>query len=183
MRIDTPELEQMSPEQRAVYENIVQGPRGVFRGPATVWIHQPALADAAQALGAYCRYGTSLPASLSEMAILCVAAYWRSDYEWWAHEPMARKAGLSENIISCLRAGAVPDNMSADEQMVYQVSQSLQETRQVSDSLYAKASSVLSEAGLVDLIGVLGYYTFVSMTLNCFQLKTPDGSTVFSKTE
>jgi len=85
----------MSEEQRRVYDAIAAGPRGVVRGPLAVWLQSPGLAQRAQDLGAFCRYGSSLPPRLSELAILVTGAHWRAGYEWCVHAPIARSAGLA----------------------------------------------------------------------------------------
>ena len=92
-------LEKLSAEQRRAYDAIVSGPRGRVVGPLRVWLESPQLADHAQALGAFCRFGTSLPPRLSELAIITAGAFWRASFEWHAHAPMAIKAGIDMKFI------------------------------------------------------------------------------------
>ena len=168
----------MSEQQRRVYDAIASGPRGKVRGPLAIWLHRPGLAEHAQALGQYCRYESSLPPRLSELAILTLAALWRAPFEWWAHHPIALKAGLDPDVAEQIRAGATPTFVRQDESLVYRFVRELAETRQVSDALYQEAETVLGPDKLVDLVGVAGYYTLISMTLNVFQILPTDGSTI-----
>ena len=98
----------MDDEQRRVLSDILSGPRGNLDGPFLAWVHSPQLADSAQKLGAFCRYGTRLELRLSELAILLTAAWWQSQAEWQIHEPIARQAGLAEGVIAAVRELGVP---------------------------------------------------------------------------
>src|SRR5215471_4082280 len=111
--------------QREVFEAIRSGPRGVVEGPLRVWLHSPALAERAQQLGAFCRYGTRLPARLSELAIVTVGAFWRSGFEWHVHAPIARRAGIAAEAIEAIRTGATPTLAAPDERAVYDFSREL----------------------------------------------------------
>ncbi|MPS30257.1 carboxymuconolactone decarboxylase family protein [Pigmentiphaga sp.] len=177
-RLNPPDVEQMSEHQRRVYDAIASGPRGKVRGPLAIWLHRPGLAEHAQALGQYCRYDSSLPPRLSELAILTMAALWRAPFEWWAHHPIALKAGLDADVAEQIRAGATPVFAQRDESLVYRFVRELVETRRVPDALYQEAIEVLGKDGVVDLVGMAGYYTLISMTLSVFDIPTPDGSTV-----
>ena len=95
-RLPIPNRDDLTPEQRAVHDRILSGPRGGVRGPLAVWLHRPDLADRAQRLGVYCRYGSSLPPRLSELAILTTARIWDASFEWETHRPHALSAGVSE---------------------------------------------------------------------------------------
>ncbi len=170
-----PELDPttLTQDQKRVYDAIAAGPRGKVQGPLALWLQRPDLADRAQALGRYCRYDSSLPARLSELAILVTARIWGSEFEWWAHEPHAQAAGLSRSVIEALRADAQPPFEQDDEDVVYQVARALHLEKRLPEPLYDRAVAVLGLDGLVDLVGVLGYYTLVSMTLNTFEIEPP----------
>lgn len=168
--------EAYTPEQRAVASAIAAGPRGVVQGPLAVWLHRPGLADRAQALGQYCRYDSSLPPLLSELAILVTARVWGSEFEWHAHKHHALNAGLPAAAVEAIRTGATPALGSAAEQAVYDVATTLNRTRRLDDALYARAEAALGRDGLVDLVGVLGYYTLISMTINAFEVPRPEGT-------
>ncbi|PLC49684.1 4-carboxymuconolactone decarboxylase [Pollutimonas subterranea] len=174
-----PEPDQMSEHQRRVYDAIMAGPRGRVRGPLAVWLHRPGLAEHAQALGQYCRYDSSLPPRLSELAILTMAALWRSDFEWWAHQPIAVEAGITPDITECIRLGGTPVFVEQDEALVYEFIGSLVENRRVPDELYQRAVHLLGEPSVVDLVGLAGYYTLISMTLNVFDIQPPEGESKF----
>lgn len=170
-----PELdpESLTAEQKRVYDEIASGPRGGVRGPLAVWLRRPGLADRAQALGRYCRYDSSLSPRLSELAILTTALIWDASYEWAAHEPHAEKAGLPRPVIDALKEDRDPPFEADDEAVVYEVARKLNLERRLSDELHARAVAVLGLEGLIDLVGVLGYYSLISMTLNAFEIEAP----------
>jgi 4-carboxymuconolactone decarboxylase len=167
-----------SPEQRALVEAIRSGPRGTstqIRGPFAVMLHAPAYGQLAQQLGGYCRFGTSVPPRLSEFAILATASIWRAQYEWFAHAPMAERAGVKPQTIRALHAGRVPMSAPKDERAIYDFVKELYRTRRVRDRTYARVHAVLGDRGMVELVGILGYYVVVSMTLNVFRMPLPEG--------
>jgi 4-carboxymuconolactone decarboxylase len=170
-----PDPEHMSEHQRRVYEAIMSGPRGRVRGPLAVWLHRPGLAEHAQALGQYCRYDSSLEPLLSELAILTMASLWRSEFEWWAHYPIAVKAGLDPEAAQSILRGDRPVFSREDEDVVYDFIHTLVQTRNVPDTLYQRALDTLGRDRVVDLVGLAGYYTMISMTLNVFDIQPPDG--------
>ena len=102
------DLETLTPEQKEVADAIRNGPRGGMRGPFEAWLRAPGLADTAQKVGAYCRFGTSLPGDVSELAILLAGREWRSQFEFWAHTRLGLQAGLPADIIEAIRTGATP---------------------------------------------------------------------------
>jgi 4-carboxymuconolactone decarboxylase len=168
--------EQMNAPQRALVDALRSGPRGKsieIGGPFAAFLHAPVFGDLAQRLGAHCRYKTAVPPRLSEFAILCTARLWRSQYEWYAHEPMAAKAGVKPETIKALRAGRVPKKAPKDERAIYDFVQELYKKRRVSDAAYRRVRVFLDDAAMVELVGILGYYTLVSMTLNVFRMLPP----------
>ncbi len=165
----------MNEAQRRAADAIRSGPRSGLRGPFNAWLRSPELCDQAQKLGAFVRFGTSLPQRLKELAILVTARFWNAQFEWYAHARIAREEGLGEAVIAAIHARARPEFTEADEELVYDFSRALHETHQIDDALYAKAVERFGEAGVVELVGVLGYYTLVSMTLNAFQVPVPEG--------
>ena len=176
-----PELryDEMTAEQQRVHDEIAAGPRGKVVGPLKVWLYSPELADRAQKLGAYVRYRSALPAALSELAILLTARLWQADFEWYAHVGPARAAGIPAAVIEAVRVGAEPALEDPKARAVYAVARELHEARALSDQTYAHAEAALGREGLVDLVGILGYYTLISMTLKAFDVATPDGSHPF----
>ncbi len=166
----------MNEAQRALLAALRAGPRGQSitpRGPFAVWMHAPELGDLAQKLGAHCRYNKALPSRLSEFAILCTARLWRAQYEWYAHAPMAERAGVKPKTIQDLRAGRAPKSAPRDERAIYAFVQELYKTRRVSDAAYKRARAFLGDAATVELVGILGYYALISMTLNVFRMMPP----------
>ena len=168
---------QMNEAQRALLGSLRAGPRGksmTVRGPFAAWMHAPELGELAQRLGAHCRYRTRLPARLSEFAILCTARAWRAQYEWYAHAPMAADAGVKPKTIADLQAGREPKSAPKDERAIYAFVQELYKTRRVSDRTYKRVQSLLGDAATVELVGILGYYVLISMTLNVFHMLPPE---------
>lgn len=160
--------ENMDDEQRRVLSDILSGPRGNLDGPFLAWVHSPQLADSAQKLGAFCRYGTRLELRLSELAILLTAAWWQSQAEWQIHEPIARQAGLAEGVIEALQRGGEPPFERDDECLVYRLGWSLYANKRIEQALYDEGVEAFGEAGMVELVGIFGYYALVAMTLNAF---------------
>jgi 4-carboxymuconolactone decarboxylase len=172
-----PELkrEKMTDAQKQVYDAIAKGPRGGVRGPFGPLLRSPVLTDRVQKLGEYLRYGTSLPARLNEFAILINARFWDSKYEWFAHKPLAIKGGLDEAIANELAQNKRPANMKPDEELIYDFCTTLHREHFVGDALFKRAVAALGEQGVIDLIGVSGYYTLVSMVLNVAEIPLPPG--------
>jgi len=168
----------MNDAQRTLLDSLRAGPRGASitpRGPFAVWMHAPEFGELAQRLGAHCRYKTALPPRLSEFAILCTARLWRAQYEWFAHAPMAEKAGVKPKTIENLRLGRAPKSAPNDERVIYAFVKELYKTRRVSDRMYRRLQSLLGDGATVELVGILGYYALISMTLNVFQMLPPEG--------
>jgi len=176
---------QMNDSQRALLEAIRSGPRGKSitpRGPFAVWLHAPEFGHLAQALGGHCRYKTALPPRLSEFAILCTARLWRAQYEWFAHAPMAEKAGVKTKTIADLRAGREPTSAPKDERAIFAFVRELYKANRVSGRAYKRVHGLLGDAGTVELVGILGYYALISMTLNVFRMMPPaDAALAFAE--
>jgi 4-carboxymuconolactone decarboxylase len=168
-------LEKMTPAQRTVADAIMSGPRKGMNGPFNAWLRSPELADRLQKVGEYVRFNSSLDKRLNEMAILMTAQHWGSQYEWYAHAPLAIKAGLDPAIVTALGAGKKPDNMKDDEVVVWEFTTQLRRDRNVDDAIYDKALERFGERGIMDLIAVNGYYDVVSMTLNVARVGPPSG--------
>jgi len=159
-------LEEMTPGQRRMAENLLSGPRKGMRGPFSALLYSPEIGDHAQKLGAEVRFQNSLPDPLKELAILVVARFWTAQFEWYAHRRLAIEAGLDAAITDAIAEGKRPARMSADERAVYDFASELLETREVSDATFAAVKDRFGEKGVVDLICTMGYYGLVSMTLN-----------------
>ncbi len=173
-RFPTLKPEDMTPAQRQVAEAIMAGPRKSMGGPFNAWLRSPALADKLQQVGEQVRFHSSLAPRLSEFAILITAREWDADYEWYAHYPLAMKAGLAPKVAADLATSRRPRAMAADEAAVYDLMAELRRTHRVSDSTYARAQKILGDQGVVDLVALSGYYDLVSMTLNTAQVSPPE---------
>ena len=174
-RLPDLDLTTFSDEQRAIHAAIMAGPRGRVEGPLKVWMRSAGLADNAQRLGAFCRFGTSLEPRLSELAIMVTGRVWTAQFEWSVHKPIALKAGLSEAVLEAIRTRQTPPFEHDDERVVHDFAQALHVHRKVPDALYAKAIEVLGETRVVELVGILGYYTLISMTINAFNVPLEAG--------
>jgi 4-carboxymuconolactone decarboxylase len=178
IRLPPLDPETLSPRQREVYHSILCSARHSVEGPLRAWLASPELADRAQALGLKCRFGSSLAPSLSELAILTVAAYWKSEFEWHAHAPLALQAGLSAAVIDAVRIGAAPPFAHPDESIVQAFAVELLRHHAVSQPTFNAARARFGDEGVVDLIGILGYYTLIAMTIAAFEIPAPAGRPV-----
>jgi 4-carboxymuconolactone decarboxylase len=118
-----------------------------------------------------------VPPRLSEFAILVTARHWRAQYEWFAHAPIAERAGVKPRTIAELRAGRIPRSAAKDERAIYDFISELYRTRRVREASYRRVQTLLGDAATVELVGILGYYALVSMLLNTFHAPLPEGET------
>ena len=167
--------DRLTDEQKAAVAEFEQA-RGPLSGPWHVLARSPGMLNPARALSDYVRFNSSLPPRLSEFAILITAREWTSQYEWNAHHGLAMRGGLAPEIAAALAEGRRPEGMAPDEAAVYDFCIELHRNRSVSDATYARALELLGEQGIVDMIGLSGWYTLVSMTLNTARL-TPENPT------
>jgi 4-carboxymuconolactone decarboxylase len=166
---------EMNADQKQTYDESIVGKRGKPPAPMMAWLNSPEMARHATRLGGFLRFDTLFPAKLSEIAILVTARHWTSHYEWYAHKRLALQGGMDPQIIEAIRDRRTPTFDDAKAQMIYEVSKSLHEGHGVAKTLYDEAVKVLTERGIVEVIGLCGYYTMVSMTLNTFEFELPEG--------
>ncbi|BAM86641.1 hypothetical protein S58_06270 [Bradyrhizobium oligotrophicum S58] len=166
---------EMSADQRQTYDESIASKRGSPPPPMMAWLNSPEMARHATRLGAVLRYDTMFPAALSEIAILVTARHWTAHYEWSAHKRLALAGGLDIKIIEDIRDRRTPEFSDPKAKMIYDVAKSLHEGHGLTDALYADAITLLGERGMVEIIGLCGYYTMVSMTLNAFEFDLPEG--------
>jgi len=166
---------EMTPTQKKMFEGLISGERRGAGGPFNVLLRSPEMGDLAQQFGASMRFHSSMPPKLNELAIIITAQHWRSNYEWYAHKRAALGAGLNAAIVNAIAAGTRPAAMQADEEAVYNFCTELLTNKQVSDKTFQAAKDKFGERGVVDLIGVSGYYGLVSMLLNVDRYPLPDG--------
>lgn len=185
-RFKTISVENLTAEQKVVYDTIRGGPRakiansgaskpGPLGGPFNVMLRSPAVGNIVQALGGEIRFKSTIPSKLNELAIMVTARYWTSQYEWMAHCKLALEAGLDPAKAKDVAENRRPANMDADEAMIYDFSRELHETKGVSDANYKRVLDRFGERGVFDLIAVNGYYSLVSMILNVDKTPLPDG--------
>jgi 4-carboxymuconolactone decarboxylase len=170
--------EELTPPQKAWADMIAAPPRNAkFTAPPyRAYIRNPDLAPKLSALSEYLRWNTSLAPRLSELAILITAREWTAQYEWFAHYPLALKGGLDPKVAEAIAAGIRPDSMKDDEAALYDLATALYRDRKVSDSVYKAALEKFGERGIMDIIGIIGYYDLVSMTLITMQAGPPNDS-------
>jgi 4-carboxymuconolactone decarboxylase len=166
---------EMNEDQKQTYDESIAGKRGAPPPPMMAWLNSPEMARHATRLGAFLRFDTVFPAKLSEIAILVTARHWTSHYEWYAHKRLALKGGMDPKIIEDIRDRRMPNFDDPKGQMIHDVSKSLHEGHGLTKGLYDEAVKMLGERGLVEIIGLCGYYTMVSMTLNTFEFDLPQG--------
>jgi 4-carboxymuconolactone decarboxylase len=166
----------MSPPQKTMTMNLLTGPRQGMGGPFNVLLRSPEMGDLAQKLGEYARFRPDVPAKLRELAIIVTARHWTAHYEWYAHRRAAAQAGLKEEIIKAIADRKRPTGMQPDEEAVYNFASELLETRNVSDATFKSVVDKFGEKGVVDIIGVMGYYQMVSMLLNVDRYPLPAGT-------
>src|ERR1700716_1361124 len=171
-------VENLTPPQKAWAETIAPPPRNakITNPPYRAYVRSPDLAPRLSALSDYLRWNTSLPPRLSELAILITARQWTAQYEWFAHYPLALKAGLDPKVAADIAAGKRPDNMKDDEAALYDLATALYRDKKVSDPIYKAALAKFGERGIMDIIGIIGYYDLVSMTLITMQAGAPNDS-------
>jgi len=166
-------LETLPPEARPLGEEIIKISSVGLAGPYNVMLRSPVMADRMKRLLDYLRFNNSLPPRLSEFAILIQGRLWTSNVEWYAHYPLALKAGLSESVAADLKANIRPRDMKPDEAIVYDVTMDLVNKHAISDDLFARAKATLGEQQLVDLVAISGTYVTVAMLLALGEENSP----------
>jgi 4-carboxymuconolactone decarboxylase len=161
----------LTPAQREIYDQIVQGPRGEVRGPFTVLLHSPGLAGKVEQVGAYIRYQSSLPARQRELAICIVAEYWKVDTEWFAHAPLALQAGVPAQVLDALGAGREPGFDDDGDRVCYAYVREVLKCAGLSQSAFEAAKQHFGNEAMVDLTGLVGYYTLLGMVMNSFEVR------------
>jgi 4-carboxymuconolactone decarboxylase len=173
-RLTMPPPDELTADQKMVCDEVVAGIRGKVPAPMIAWLRNPELARRAQHLGELIRYQTTLEPLLSELAILVCGRHWSSHMEWTAHKREGLKAGLDPQIIADIAARRKPVFPDFRQSAVYELSVAVLTTGRVNRALYAQAVAILGEQGLVELVAILGYYSFAGLTLNVFELGLPE---------
>jgi 4-carboxymuconolactone decarboxylase len=175
MRVPPLDREHLSPEQAVLWDRLATGPRGGVRGPYFALLQSPALCEKFEALGRYLRYDCAVPHALRELAILLVARRWKAQYEWFAHAPIAAKAGVPAEAIEAIRTARPAKFASDDMRVVYEYVSPLLEIGHVPDVQHEAARKLLGLNGVVDLVGLVGQYSTIAQLLNAFEIGIPEG--------
>ena len=163
-------VENLTEEQKEIHDTIVSGPRGHVVGPLRIWLNNPGLARSAQTVGEYARYGTSLSKGLSELAIITTGRVWSSAFEWEHHAPLAIEGGIDPEDVKIISMGQRPNFTKAEEEAVFDFAAEANILKNVSDNTYNNLVNILNETAAIDIVGICGYYSLISMTLNVFKV-------------
>ena len=169
--------ERMTDAQKKAVAEFTAARKVGISGPFVPLLRSPEVMNRARALGDYLRFNSVLPPRLSEFAILITARRWTQNYEWDAHQSLAVQGGLSREIVAAVADGRRPERMADDEDVLYQFCMELHQNQSVSDATYARAVATFGEQGVVDMIGISGYYTLLAMVLNTARTPVPEGRT------
>jgi 4-carboxymuconolactone decarboxylase len=170
--------DKMTEAQRKAAEEMIAGPRKGVKGPFVPLLRSPELMDRLQKVGEYLRFQSSLEQRIGELIMLVVSREWTQHFEWFVHVPLGRKAGISEDTIAALAEGRRPFGMSEDEEAAYDFCEELLRTKGVSETTYRRAVMKFGENGVIDMIGVAGYFTTVSMIMNVAHSPPPEDKSV-----
>jgi len=165
---------ELSAAQRAAAQEIIAGPRGAVYGPFVPLLRSPELMAHAQRMGEYLRFRSAIGVRLSELAILVTARQWDQQVEWAIHAPIAAQVGIPASVIAAIAARERPADMLVDEAVVHDFCMELHTHKAVSDRVYADALALFGEHGVVDLIGINGYYTLLAMVMNTARTSVPE---------
>jgi 4-carboxymuconolactone decarboxylase len=169
-RIKDWKVEDLTSEQKEIHDAIINGPRGHVVGPLRVWLNNPGLARSAQTVGAYARYGTCLSKGLSELAIIITGRVWSSAFEWEHHAPLAIEGGIDPKHVETISLGKKPIFENPEQNAVFDFAAEANILKNVSDNTYKKLVDLLGENAAIDIVGICGYYSLISMTLNVFKV-------------
>ena len=169
-RIKDWKVEDLTSEQKEIHDAIINGPRGHVVGPLRVWLNNPGLARSAQTVGAYARYGTCLSKGLSELAIIVTGRVWSSAFEWEHHAPLAIEGGIDPKHVETISLGKKPIFENPEQNAVFDFAAEANILKNVSDNTYKRLVDLLGENAAIDIVGICGYYSLISMTLNVFKV-------------
>jgi 4-carboxymuconolactone decarboxylase len=167
--------EKMTDAQRAAVAEFKAARSADISGPFVPMLRSPEVMSRARAMGDYLRFKSALPPRLSEFVILITARRWTQQYEWNAHQPLALQAGVSADVVKAIAEGRRPERMSDEEDVLYTLTDELHRNQSVSDAAYARAVGKLGEQGVIDALGITGYYTMLAMVMNTARTPMPPG--------
>jgi 4-carboxymuconolactone decarboxylase len=169
-------VDQLSPAQRPIAERAITGPRQKIGSPVNAWLRSPGLADPVARLGEYVRFESSTPERLKELVILVVARHWTAQYPWSVHYQQSMDTGISKATADSIWAGKRPTDMKPDEELIHDFCKTLLDGGEIDDATYARMLAEHGEPGIIDLIGLMGYYTTLSFTLVVDRCPRREGS-------
>ena len=158
--------DKMTPAQKKVNDAVKAGPRGALNGPFIPMLRSPELDNRVQAVGEYLRFGSAIGRRLTEFTILITARHWTQNYEWATHYGLAIKEGIKKDVADAIGDGRRPQGMAEDEEIVYEFCTELQENKSVTDATFARAQKKFGDQGVIDMTGLVGYYTLLATILN-----------------
>ena len=167
-------FDKMNELQKKYAEEIIKGPRGALYGPFIPLIRSPELMDRSQRIGEYLRYKSAIGNKLTEFVIMITARQWTQQVIWAIHEPIVLKAGVKPEIIKAIADGRRPVGMSEDEDILYNFCMELHTNKNISDVTYDRALKRFGEQGVIDTLGINGYYTLIAMVMNGTRTAVPD---------
>ena len=169
--------DKMTDAQKKAFEEVTSGPRGAggAEGPFVPLLRSPELMSRLQKTGEYLRFHNTIGPKLTEFIILLTARQWTQQYEYDVHQVNGAKAGIKQEIINAITEGRRPEGMAADEEIAYDFCAELRQNQSVSDATYARTVSKFGEQGVVDMAGLVGYYTTLAMIMNVARSPLPDG--------
>ncbi len=178
--------DELDPDQRVVWDGVTNGLRGPsdrlitseggLAGPFNAALHAATTGRHVTALGEALRFHSDVEARLLELAICTTGAHWRSNFEWFAHRPLAEKAGIETAALDAIERGDAPDFAHDDEAAVYALTRALLDDGRMDDETYARAAGHLGDRGVVEIVQAVGYYCLISFTLNAFEVDLPPGN-------
>ena len=180
-RLHPKTLAEFSVPQRETFDKIVANRPvkpvdGHIGGPFDPWVRSPEMGQRLVGLGGFFRFRTSVDRRYVELAILVTGQFWQAQFEWFAHEPMAREAGVPESVIAAVKVGEVPELEDAGDRASYALAREIHRDKALSEATYAACIAQFGEVGVAELIGLCGFYGLVSMTLNGFDVGLPEGA-------
>jgi 4-carboxymuconolactone decarboxylase len=163
--------------QRTCAQEIIAGPRGALVSPFVPLLRSPELCTHAQRMGEYLRYRSAIGQRLSELVILVTARFWDQPVEWAIHAPIAQAQGITAAVVRAIEQRQTPAFDKADEQLAYDMAHQLLHDKRVDDPTWAAVCAQFGEQGAMDLSGIVGYYSLLSMVMNAARTPPPPGST------
>lgn len=170
-------MDHMTEAQKKAAEEIIAGPRKALEGPFHPLLRSPEFMSRVQKVGEYLRFNTKLGSNISEFIILLTARQWTQQFEWDSHQDLALKAGIKPETLKAIAEGRRPTAMTPDEEIVYEFCTELRLHQSVCDASYAQVANRFGEQGVIDIVGLCGYYTLLGMVMNVARTPLPAGKT------